>query len=281
MNHALDRHEFTIDSHRGAFKGGILENSIPAFQEALAEGANMLECDIRGTRDGSIALVHNSTIDHIAKHATRVPPESEFHELPTGKVNDHTMAFLKAIKYEHGASILALDEFLAFLRADNRAGAQIELKEFHFHSKIVECAAKAGIDHEALKAPVVFSSFNSFAVASLRKAFVKAGLPLHDHFAGKKGFGFALQGIPLGSPFGRLVLRWCKVNKIWGFTTYYKYLPISRIQYAHACGVKFCPRIPDDEQLALAYINADVDGFETDNIPFIKACIEKAGYKYP
>ncbi len=280
MNHALEKHEFTIDSHRGAFKSGLLENSIPAFEEALKEDANMLECDIRGTRDGDVALVHNKAIDHVAKHATGVPAESEFHELPVGKVNDHTMPFLKALKYEHGASILSLDEFLAFLR-DKRAGAQIEMKEFHFNAKIVEYAGKAGIDHETLKAPVVFSSFNPFAVVSLRKAFVKAGLPLYDHFAGKKGYGFALQAIALGSFTGKWVLRMCKRQKIWGFTTYYKYLPTSRIAYAHDCGVKFCPRIPDDEQLALNYINSDVDGFETDNVPFIKACIAKAGYSFP
>jgi len=280
MNRALEQHEFTIDSHRGAFKGGLLENSIPAFEEALKEDANMLECDIRGTRDGNIALVHNKTIDHVAKHATAIPAESEFHELPVGKVNDHTMSFLKAIKYEHGASILSLDEFLAFLR-DHRAGAQIELKEFHFNARIVDAARQAGIDHETLKAPVVFSSFNPFAVVSLRKAFVRAGLPLYDHFAGKKGYGFALQAIPLGSFMGKWILRRCKKHKIWGFTTYFKYLPANRIQYAHECGVKFCPRIPDDEQLAIDYINADVDGFETDNVPFIKRCIAKAGYSFP
>ncbi|MEX2726519.1 MAG: glycerophosphodiester phosphodiesterase [Candidatus Sigynarchaeum springense] len=280
MNRALENHEFTIDSHRGAFKGGLLENSIPAFEEALKEDANMLECDIRGTRDGNIALVHNKTIDHITKHATSIPPESEFHELPVGKVNDHTMSFLKAIKFEHGASILSLDEFLAFLH-DHHVGAQIELKEFHFNARIVEAAKQADIDHETLKAPVVFSSFNPFAVISLRKAFVRAGLPLYDHFAGKKGYGFALQAIPLGSFAGKWVLRRCKKHKIWGFTTHYKYLPASRIGYAHECGVKFCPRIPDDEQLAIDYINADVDGFETDNVPFIKRCIVKAGYSFP
>jgi glycerophosphoryl diester phosphodiesterase len=195
-------------------------------------------------------------------------------------VNDHTMPFLKAIKYDHGASILSLDEFLAFLK-DKHAGAQIELKEFHLHAKIVESARQSNIDHETLKAPVVFSSFNPFAIFSLRKAFVKAGLPLYDHFAGKKGFGFALQAIALGSFMGKWVLRLCKKNKIWGFTTHYKFLPISRLEYAHACGVKFCPRIPDDEQLAIDYINAGVDGFETDNVPFIKACIKKTGYTFP
>ncbi|MBN2152589.1 MAG: hypothetical protein JW839_14140 [Candidatus Lokiarchaeota archaeon] len=280
MNRALEGHEFIIDSHRGAFKGGLLENSIPAFEEALKEDANMVECDIRGTRDGDVALVHNKSIDHVAKHATTVPPEAEFGELPIGKVNDHTMAFLKALKYEHGASILSLDEFLAFLK-EHRAGAQIELKEFHFNARIVDAARKACIDHDALKAPVVFSSFNPFAVVSLRKAFVKAGLPLHDHFAGKRGYGFALQAIALGSFAGTWVLRRCKKHKIWGFTTYYKYLPPYRIAYAHDCGVKFCPRIPDDERLALDYINENVDGFETDNVPFIKDCIKKAGYTFP
>ncbi len=279
MNSALERGDFVIDSHRGAFKGGLLENSIPAFQEAITEGANVLECDIRGTKDGNIALVHNKTIDHIAGKAKRVPDPAEFNELPDGNVNDHTMPFLQAIEYEQGARILDLHRFMEFLR-DNKVGAQIELKEFHFHDKIVECLKDVAIDHESLKGPIVFTSFNPFAILSLRKALMRAGLPMYDALGGAKGYGLGLQAIPLGAWFGTWVVRRCKQNRIWGFTTYYTYLPVSRIEYAHQCGVKFCPRIPDDEQLALEYINADVDGFETDNVKFVIRCIETAGYTW-
>lgn len=279
MNDALEAGTFVIDSHRGAFKGGLLENSIPAFEEAVHEGANMLECDVRGTRDGCIVLVHNKTIDHVASHATRIPDLAEFNEAPAGKVNDHTVAFLKALQFDHGAGIITLDEFLSFL-GRHRVGAQVELKEFHFNRAIVQALVDAALDHGSLRAPVVFTSFNAMAVMALRKALLKAGVPVLDPARGTTGPGLGLQAIPLGSFIGKPVLRWCKARQVWGFTTYYKYLPASRIACAHACNVKFVPRVPDDPALVRSYIDANVDGFETDNVPFIKACIADAGYTY-
>ncbi len=69
---------------------------------------------------------------------------------------------------------------------------------------------------------------------------------------------------------------------IWrGFMTYYKYLPAKMIAYAHQCGVKFCPRVPDNKDLVAEYIRAGVDGFETDNIGFIRQCISEAGFEPP
>ncbi|MHA1681744.1 MAG: glycerophosphodiester phosphodiesterase [Promethearchaeota archaeon] len=280
MNKALENGNFIIDSHRGAFKNGLLENSIPAFREAVSEGANVLECDIRGTKDGDIALVHNGTIDHVASFAKHVPDESEFGEVAVGKVKEHTMEYLHALKFDQGASILSLQEFLNFL-ADVKVGAQIELKGFHFHKEIIENLGKIEIDHEGLKGPIVFTSFNALAILRLRKMVKKAGLPMYDFFKETRGFAFGLQAIPLGSFFGKFVLRRCKKNGIWGFMTYYKNLPANRIAYAHKMGVKFCPRVPDDEELILSYINSDVDGFETDNVPFVLNCIQKAGFSFP
>ncbi|MHC1592215.1 MAG: glycerophosphodiester phosphodiesterase [Candidatus Helarchaeales archaeon] len=280
-NAALENGEFVIDSHRGAFKNGLLENSIPAFEEALKEGANVLECDIRGTRDGQVALVHNRTIDHVASHAVKLPEWDEFKENPTGPVSEHTMDYLKSLKFDKGARILSLDEFLEFL-SKKKAGAQIELKEFHFLDKIIEYISDIEIDHDALAGPVVFTSFNPFAIIKLRKKVLKNGdLPVYDFFAGRKGYAFGLQGIPLGAFFGKWVLRRCKKNRIWGFMTHYRNLPIHRIPYSHEMGVKFCPRVPDDESLIMRYIENDVDGFETDNVPLIIKCIKKAGYGYP
>lgn len=75
------------------------------------------------------------------------------------------------------------------------------------------------------------------------------------------------------------MLRQCHARNIWGFTTYYKYLPIKRLAYAHSLKVKFCPRVPDDINLINQYIDAGVDGFETDNVPLIRDCIEKKGFE--
>jgi glycerophosphoryl diester phosphodiesterase len=276
---ALESHEFVINSHRGVFKTGMLENSIPAYEAALRQSANVLECDIRLTKDDQVVLIHNKTIDGIARHATSIPDEKEFGELPMGPVREHTLAFLKAIKYEDDAKILSLDEFLGFLK-EHEVGAQIELKEAGFESMLVDKMRAASIDHDGLKGPIVFTSFFWPAIVKFQKLLWKSDLPKYDFFNNKKGVCAGLQALPIGSVFGPWLLRQCKKKHIWGFMAYYKYIPAARIPYAHENGVKFCPRVPDDEALILSYIKAGVDGFETDNVPFIKECIEKAGYQY-
>lgn len=49
-------------AHRGAMSTHP-ENTLPAFQEAIRLGAHMIEFDVRLTRDGSLALMHDATVD--------------------------------------------------------------------------------------------------------------------------------------------------------------------------------------------------------------------------
>ena len=39
------------------------ENTLPAFEEALRLGAQMIEFDVQLTRDGALVLMHDATID--------------------------------------------------------------------------------------------------------------------------------------------------------------------------------------------------------------------------
>ncbi len=261
--------EWVIDSHRGAFKNGLLENSIPAFSESLAEGANVVECDIRRTKDGKIVLIHNRTIDHISNFSLN-PPEQKLY----GPVKNQTLQALKSLIFPNNAEILTLDEFLQFLKR-KRAGAQIELKEMGYESQILDVIESAQIDYESLIGPIVLTSFNFFSIRKLVKLLNKRPTIPKYRYPDQKGLALGLQAIKLDAFYGDAVLRWCQRNSIWGFMTYYKYLPISKIEFAHRCGVKFCPRVPDKPELIKQYIQADVDGFETDNVPLIKKLIEE------
>jgi glycerophosphoryl diester phosphodiesterase len=274
----MEKREWVIDSHRGAFKEGLLENTVESYTQSYKEGANMLECDLRLTKDRQIVLIHNRTIDHLAKDfAIGLPTEAEFHESPEGPVKSHTLAYLKAMKFRNDAEIMTLPEFLDFLKK-LRIGAQIEMKEMGFEDLIAKCIAESNLDYKELIGPVVCTSFNWGTVLKLQKAMKSYETPL---YLPKKqvGLAFGLQAIPLGSFYGNWVLRQCRVHNIWGFTTYYKYIPISRIAYAHSQNVKFCPRVPDDIDLINKYIDAGVDGFETDSVPLIRECIEKKGFE--
>lgn len=57
-----DGHSPEVYAHRG---GGLLwpGNTTLAFDEALRVGADVLEMDVRATRDGVLVLMHNPTVD--------------------------------------------------------------------------------------------------------------------------------------------------------------------------------------------------------------------------
>jgi glycerophosphoryl diester phosphodiesterase len=275
MSLKFDAKRFVINSHRGAFKEGLLENTVPAFKQSVKEGANMLECDIRITKDNHIVLIHNNTIDHICGFATTTPPIEEFNELSNGPINTHTLSYLQALKYDNNAQIMSLPEFLELLK-EIKVGAQIELKQGGYEDLILKNIQDANIDYESCLGPIVCTSFNWPAILRMIKKAKNFNIPLYTHDGGI-GLAFGLQGIPLGSFIGKWVLRQCHKKNIWGFCTYYKNLPIKRLAYAHEQGVKFCPRVPDKEDLINAYIDAGVDGFETDNVPLIRECAKKKG----
>ncbi len=49
-----------IVAHRGAPRGGAAENTIRAFREAAAAGADGVEMDVRGTADGRVVVLHDA-----------------------------------------------------------------------------------------------------------------------------------------------------------------------------------------------------------------------------
>jgi len=266
---------FIINSHRGAFKNGLLENSIPAFKESYFEGANVVECDIRKTKDNEIVLIHNKTINHIVSFAEKIPPEDEFNEKPIGLVKEHTFDYLKEIKFPNNAKILNLSEFLELLKF-LRIGAQIEIKETGCEEKILQIFEQANISYDDHIGPIVCTSFNWLIIRKLIHLSKRYNIPYYS-YNGKKGLAFGFQAISLGNPFGKFIIKQFHKMNIWGGMTHYKFMPVKRLEYAHKYGIKFCPRIPDNKELAMSYLKAGVDGFETDNISFIRECVIEAG----
>ena len=69
-------------AHRG-LNQAYPENTIPAFEGALAAGADFIETDIRTTRDGVLVVIHDGTVDRTTNG--------------TGRVRDFTLAELQAL----------------------------------------------------------------------------------------------------------------------------------------------------------------------------------------
>lgn len=58
----LDGPRPRVLGHRGA-KGHAPENTIPSFRKALELGADILEMDVHATRDGTVVVCHDDTVD--------------------------------------------------------------------------------------------------------------------------------------------------------------------------------------------------------------------------
>src|SRR5687768_11655643 len=51
-----------VFAHRGS-SAALPEHTLAAYQRAIAEGADGLECDVRLTRDGHLVLAHDRLLD--------------------------------------------------------------------------------------------------------------------------------------------------------------------------------------------------------------------------
>lgn len=97
-----------VIAHRG-FSGAAPENTLPAFRKALGTGCDGLEADLRLTREGRVAILHDATVDRTTDGS--------------GKVREMGMARLRRLDagswYDapfRGTRIPTLEEVLALGR---------------------------------------------------------------------------------------------------------------------------------------------------------------------
>ncbi|MFN8007102.1 MAG: glycerophosphodiester phosphodiesterase [Terriglobia bacterium] len=55
-----------VVGHRGA-PAYALENTLASFQQAVAMGADMLELDVRESRDGKFLVIHDRDLRRISR----------------------------------------------------------------------------------------------------------------------------------------------------------------------------------------------------------------------
>ncbi len=84
-------------AHRG-LAPGYPENTLAAYREAIRLGAEVLEIDLRGTKDGEIVILHDETLERTTNGK--------------GKVTDFTLAELKKLDAGKGERIPTYEEVL-------------------------------------------------------------------------------------------------------------------------------------------------------------------------
>jgi len=78
VNVSTGRHP-RVGAHRGA-SARAPENTLPAFQAALDDGADLVELDVRLTRDGRLAVIHDDRSGRVSGR-DRVMAETEMETL--------------------------------------------------------------------------------------------------------------------------------------------------------------------------------------------------------
>ncbi len=127
-----------VVAHRGA-SHDFPEQTRAAYTEALRQGADALECDVRLTKDGELVLIHDKTVDRTSNG--------------TGRVGDMTLAELQALDFD-GHGILTLDEFIQLAQdADRPVTLFIETKHPAQQGLKIEREVVAALERHGLANP--------------------------------------------------------------------------------------------------------------------------------
>ncbi len=132
-----------IIAHRGA-SADAPENTLAAFQLALDQGADGIELDVMLSKDRQLVVIHDDLVDRTTNG--------------TGRVQDLTLAELRALDAGKGEKIPTLDEVLA--RFGGKFLINIELKNYStiFDSLPLDVAAL--IQDQGVADSILISSFN-------------------------------------------------------------------------------------------------------------------------
>jgi len=90
-------------AHRGGIVPGYAENTLAAYRRAISIGVDIIEIDLRGSRDGEVIVLHDETLDRTTDGS--------------GMVTDHTLGKLKQLNAGGGESIPSYTEVLELAAA--------------------------------------------------------------------------------------------------------------------------------------------------------------------
>ena len=146
-------------AHRGA-SGYAPENTLPAFELALEQGADGVEFDVQLSSDGTPVVIHDETLGRTTDGA--------------GRVVDHTLAELQLLDASNGmpeyagTGLPTMDEVLDLL-APAELRINVELKNSEEAYPGLEQKVLAAVRERGLAGRVVLSSFSDDSVQRLHE----------------------------------------------------------------------------------------------------------------
>ncbi|MGP9695743.1 glycerophosphodiester phosphodiesterase [Brachybacterium sp. AOP25-B2-12] len=142
-----------IVGHRGV-AAHAPENTLASFRRAIADGAELVECDVHLSRDGHVVVMHDETIDRTADPAS---------PLRTGAIADLTRAELDTVVLADGEKVPSLLELLALTTVP----VFIEVKAAPAAAAVVRLLQSLPEGSAAAASTVI--SFHAEALAEIRR----------------------------------------------------------------------------------------------------------------
>lgn len=139
-------------AHRGA-SGYEPENTIAAFQKAIAMGADGIEFDVHFSKDGEIVVIHDETIDRTTNG--------------NGFVNDMYLNELKSFLIDGKHEIPTLEEVLNCTNVTILVN--IELKSNFFIEKVIFLIEKFVLENGYKYDNFIISSFDWESLKTVQK----------------------------------------------------------------------------------------------------------------
>jgi glycerophosphoryl diester phosphodiesterase len=139
--------------HRGA-AGHAPENTLASVRKAIEFGVDVVEVDLRLTRDGQVVLLHDATVDRTTSGK--------------GRVSAKSLEGLKALA-AGGEPIPTLDELLDLARG--RVGLMLEMKVAGIAERVVTTVRRS-----RFAGTVIYASFLHKELVAVRNADPQAAI---------------------------------------------------------------------------------------------------------
>ena len=152
-----------IYAHRGASgwdKQYAPENTMPAFEKAVAMGADGVELDVQLTKDGEIVVIHDEWLERLTDGK--------------GFVRDYTLEQLRELNFnknfpEYGIQRVRTLKEVYELVKDSDIEINVELKTGIFDYPGIVEKVLALAEEMNMKDRVIYSSFNHYTCVKIRE----------------------------------------------------------------------------------------------------------------
>ncbi|MBL4701498.1 hypothetical protein JYU15_00995 [bacterium AH-315-I18] len=230
-----------ICAHRGA-SGTHPENTAAAFDEALGVGAQMIEFDVRRTRDGNFVIVHDPTVDRTTDG--------------NGAISELTFDYIRSLDAGQGEQVLTLPKAMAYARK-----ARLNIHAYPESDEDALAIANALVPYFT-DGDIYDWAFVTAADLNLLKHVRKADPQIRLCNLIGQGAGDYVAAALLSHPCEVLQPRNTIVTR-------------QLVEEAHAQGLKVNSFFADDEDEMKRLIACGVDGILTNYPARLLACLEK------